>query len=138
MARSRDVSPVPIPMDDIGFERLTQHFELGGVGIADAHDGRHSPSKPPWYRVVGHESVLDKDGPGQNNFLIPRKPLPNAPKSDNSNGTAVQAHIAWLYPTIMLATLLAGLGLAIGHHSYYRWLDGRLVGSAAKQQWSLR
>ena len=44
----------------------------------------------------------------------------------------------WVPPTMMCASLLLGIGLAVGHHIYYSWLNGQDVGSTNNQQWSLR
>jgi hypothetical protein len=129
MARSRDVSPVSIPLDDIALERISRNFDMGSLGITDAHDDSYSRSKAPSYRVTNRESVLGREALDPDGLLIPRKRFG---ESRNSSG------IHWLYPIRMTITLLAGLLLAIGHHIYYSWLDGRVVGSATKQQWALR
>jgi hypothetical protein len=54
------------------------------------------------------------------------------------NGTPRRPRLHWLIPSIMVLCLLAAVLLAIGHHCYYRWLDGQVVGSSDHQQWSLR
>lgn len=41
-------------------------------------------------------------------------------------------------PVTMTLCLACGIGLAAGHHLYYLWLDGKTVGGASEQQWSLR
>jgi hypothetical protein len=38
----------------------------------------------------------------------------------------------------MVVSLLCGIALTIGHHSYYNTLNGQEVGSSERQQWSLR
>ncbi|OCL04471.1 hypothetical protein AOQ84DRAFT_367485 [Glonium stellatum] len=38
----------------------------------------------------------------------------------------------------MAASLILGVCFAFGHHYYYHWLNGRLVGGIARQQWALR
>ncbi|KAM0418477.1 hypothetical protein ACHAPD_004836 [Fusarium lateritium] len=43
-----------------------------------------------------------------------------------------------LTPAAMASSLLLGLLLAIGHHFYYLYLDGRIVESQSQQQWFLR
>jgi hypothetical protein len=57
-------------------------------------------------------------------------------KSENKIIRPLRIH--WLAPSIMVSFLLAAVLLAIGHHCYYRWLDGQAVGSSNHQQWSLR
>lgn len=39
---------------------------------------------------------------------------------------------------IMSSCFIAGTGFAIGHHFYYQWLSGKIVGDTEKQQWALR
>ena len=59
--------------------------------------------------------------------------------SDNprrNNGPLIQRYIHWLSPTVMVASLIAGVCFAIGHHCYYTWLDGRVVGNVGRQQWA--
>jgi hypothetical protein len=46
--------------------------------------------------------------------------------------------VYWRTPALMIGTLILGSSLAIGHHSYYKWLNGQNVGSTNNQQWSLR
>ncbi|KAL6918538.1 hypothetical protein FSST1_010033 [Fusarium sambucinum] len=43
-----------------------------------------------------------------------------------------------LTPALMAGSLLLGLLLALGHHFYYLYLDGRIVESQSQQQWFLR
>ncbi|KAK5050832.1 hypothetical protein LTR84_003391 [Exophiala bonariae] len=44
----------------------------------------------------------------------------------------------WTSPAVMLSCFALGLLFAVGHHFYYRWLDGQVVGNTTRQQWSLR
>lgn len=44
----------------------------------------------------------------------------------------------WLYHLGMLLLLVVGIGLAIGHHLFYKSLHGTAIGSVSSQQWSLR
>lgn len=44
----------------------------------------------------------------------------------------------WYRPSVMVAFLLLGITLAVGHHRYYNMLHGLEVGSSTSQQWSLR
>lgn len=82
------------------------------------------------------ESAGDAPNRGSpDSCLIPRKPIA---ESHIIEETKVKRHIHWLLPTLMTISLLWGLLLAIGHHFYYHWLDGQIVGTAARQQWSLR
>ena len=46
--------------------------------------------------------------------------------------------IHWVSPTMMVVSLLCGVALTVGHHTYYKTLDGQEVGSSDSQQWSLR
>ncbi|KAF4457781.1 hypothetical protein F53441_354 [Fusarium austroafricanum] len=43
-----------------------------------------------------------------------------------------------LTPALMTGSLFLGLGLAIGHHFYYDFLNGRVVESQDQQEWFLR
>ncbi|KAM0364131.1 hypothetical protein ACHAO7_012148 [Fusarium culmorum] len=43
-----------------------------------------------------------------------------------------------LTPALMAGGLLLGLVVALGHHFYYLYLDGRIVKSQSQQQWFLR
>jgi hypothetical protein len=46
--------------------------------------------------------------------------------------------ISWTSPGYLLLCAISGVALAIAHHSYYQYLDGRITGSADDQQWSSR
>lgn len=46
--------------------------------------------------------------------------------------------ITWQSPVFIIATLLAGLALSLGHHCYYLTLSGTAAGDAAKQAWPVR
>ncbi|KAM0080783.1 hypothetical protein ACKRZS_007050 [Fusarium odoratissimum] len=43
-----------------------------------------------------------------------------------------------LTPVLMTGSLFLGLLLAIGHHLYYHYLDGRIIKSQNQQEWFLR
>ncbi|KAF5572748.1 hypothetical protein FPANT_12852 [Fusarium pseudoanthophilum] len=43
-----------------------------------------------------------------------------------------------LTPVLMTGSLFLGLVLAIGHHLYYHYLDGRIIKSQNQQEWFLR
>lgn len=44
----------------------------------------------------------------------------------------------WKAPSKMIALLVAGLVLAIGHHYYYRSLAGNIVTNSSDQEWKIR
>lgn len=44
----------------------------------------------------------------------------------------------WASPSIMVSYFTLGIVLALGHHLYYQWLNGQVVGDLTRQQWSLR
>ena len=44
----------------------------------------------------------------------------------------------WRLPTIMLLCLVCGCVAAVGHHFYFRSLDGTTVKSTTTQQWAIR
>ncbi|KUJ21294.1 uncharacterized protein LY89DRAFT_547954, partial [Mollisia scopiformis] len=60
----------------------------------------------------------------------------NNPRLDGQPNT--KKHVDWSNPTLMIMSLLAGIGFAVGHHFYYRWLNGKQVGDSHHQQWPLR
>lgn len=43
-----------------------------------------------------------------------------------------------LTPILMTGSLFLGLFLAVGHHLYYHYLDGRIIKSQNQQEWFLR
>lgn len=43
-----------------------------------------------------------------------------------------------LTPVLMTGSLFLGLLLAIGHHLYYHYLDGRVIKGQNQQEWFLR
>lgn len=64
------------------------------------------------------------------------QPLPAQHEQDT--GSRTRAKIHWLTPAAMLLSYIVGICLAVGHHLYYTMLDGDVVGSTDRQQWSLR
>jgi len=119
-------------MLDIGLESISQNFDLG---INDANNEGSLLVQKSSYLVgrqePGHET--NSANSDRSSLLDKRRR-----KSNTVKRTAAQGRIHWLYPALVILALLAGLVLSIGHHVYYRWLDGRVVGSATRQQWSLR
>lgn len=55
-----------------------------------------------------------------------------------SSSTFRDAITKWSAMLTMSSCFLLGLFLAIGHHCYYKWLDGQVVGDSDRQQWALR
>jgi hypothetical protein len=49
---------------------------------------------------------------------------------------ALKVH--WLRPTLMVGWLLLGAAVALGHHFFFSWLDGRVVQSKDEQEWYAR
>ncbi|KAF2647353.1 hypothetical protein K491DRAFT_723503 [Lophiostoma macrostomum CBS 122681] len=45
--------------------------------------------------------------------------------------------IYWLPPTMMCLSLFLGVGLAVGHHVYYSWLNGQDVGSVESNAFAI-
>jgi hypothetical protein len=46
--------------------------------------------------------------------------------------------VSWRTPTFIIFCALAGTTLAIGHHFYFKRLDGTPAGSTSRQQWAIR
>lgn len=84
-------------------------------------------------RVIEQSVAPDTESLGPGHSL-----LPQSNDGHDKNSELLKRRVYWLYPTAMGVSLLAGLIFAIGHHFFYRWLDGQIVGSTSKQQWSLR
>lgn len=96
-------------------------------------------------RMEAEASASDINISTQNQPLMPNKLQPPGIKREAQQDTSIRLllktfeHRAkWLYPFTMLLLLVLGIGLAIGHHSFYKSLSGRIVGSTSSQQWSLR
>lgn len=51
---------------------------------------------------------------------------------------SLERKLDWTNPALMVVSLFTGVCLAVLHHFYYLWLDGRLVRNSNKQQWALR
>jgi len=47
----------------------------------------------------------------------------------------VATEVHWLKPTLMIGWLVMGIAVALGHHFFYSWLDGRVVQSKEEQEW---
>lgn len=45
--------------------------------------------------------------------------------------------VTWKTPLLIVLWTLAGVGWAIGHHLYYRSLDGTKAGSSSQQHWAV-
>jgi hypothetical protein len=133
MAGFNENSRDPTHIDDIGLERLS----LPSSKAIDPYDSMCTPSKSSSYQATEREPEVDRGGiePDRFSLLHKHKLLQ---KFGSNDGAGNKNYIHWLYPTFMAVSFLAGLILAVGHHIYYRWLDGQPVGSVARQQWSLR
>jgi hypothetical protein len=132
MAKPNENSPESIPMLDIGLESMSQTFDLA---INDANNEGSLLAQHSSYLLRREEPAHETDSSNSYRPLLLDK---RQRKSSTTKRTTAQGRIHWLYPALMILALLAGLLLSIGYHVYYRWLDGRVVGSATKQQWSLR
>jgi len=109
---------------------------MRNIGLSRPDQWDTSTQKTFYHGV--EEIVINQDVPSQadsSSLLRKYEHKSSIPYVENK---VVEKHIHWRYPTVMVLTLLFGLLLAIGHHFYYRWLDGQAVGSDADQQWSLR
>ena len=133
MARSVENFRDSLQMDDIGLERLNQPLPLRSD---DLYDSMYTPTKASSYQVTERESEVGRGTTDQDRYsLLHKRGMFN---QSRSHGTISQRYVHWLYPTFMALSFLAGLILAVGHHIYYRWLNGQPVGSVTRQQWSLR
>lgn len=47
-------------------------------------------------------------------------------------------HIDLIAPIIMIASLVLGVGFALGHHFFYNSRDGTSVGNTTQQEWYIR
>ena len=45
--------------------------------------------------------------------------------------------VTWKTPLLMVLWTLAGFGWAVGHHLYFRSLDGTKAGSSSQQHWAV-
>lgn len=76
----------------------------------------------------------------------PTKPPSSAPGNLLANSDQVSQsmqkttiwQIHWRAPTLILGLLAVGIALALGHHFYYRSLNGTAVSSDTRQEWALR
>lgn len=105
--------------------------------------------RPSAYQYVQVQNSADRPietpGPDQD---IEDKPLPEPPEALSASRTRnvspsthperVGQRFDWANPLLMTVSLLVGVSLAVAHHFYYNWLDGRVVGDSNKQQWALR
>lgn len=133
--------------DLIDLDVFDMHDNDGQFSIhsIDAADQRPSAQQSPQFQVQTLAVVIDVPNSPQ---AVEDDPLPEAPetvsvskKRDASSSThrgSVDQVFNWGNPILMVMFLLIGISLAVAHHFYYLWLDGRVVGDSNKQQWALR
>jgi hypothetical protein len=63
--------------------------------------------------------------------------LQTTPLGDSEPPQRVKWGVGWRSPTTVIALFLIGTITAIGHHYYYKSLDGKEVVSVKKSQWSV-
>ncbi|PSR79068.1 hypothetical protein BD289DRAFT_375946 [Coniella lustricola] len=80
----------------------------------------------------------------------PNDNLCSGSPTDTKNATRARDHLApdllhttpwrihWKAPLFILGYLLVGIGFALGHHFYWRSLDGSLVDTQRDQEWAQR
>lgn len=97
------------------------------------------------HRMEAEASVSDINIPTQNQPLMADKLQPLGIKREAQQDSSIRVLVEnfehrakWFYPFTMLLLLVLGIGLAIGHHNFYKSLSGKIVGSTSSQQWSLR
>ena len=68
------------------------------------------------------------------------KPLPtiNTFETDEKPNEEHKSGLHWKAPTLLACSLLLGLVCSVGHHFFYRYWDGRIVGGATQQEWIVR
>lgn len=137
MSTSRDVSPISVAARDFGLEGLNLSFELESLQVIDTHDNTNSTPAFPSSQATHQPSLRGRRSPSPVDVSMPSKPLLQT-NGGNRTRSATIACIHWLHPTIMAVALTLGFPIAIGHHMYYRWLNGQVVGSTENQQWALR
>jgi hypothetical protein len=123
-----DVADHSYPLKDIS--RLSAEHPAQSEPLLEANDSK-SKNKIKQPLLPTPQSVPSSDE-GHND----RTKISAINKSGNETIRRPKVH--WLAPSVMVSSLLAAVLLAIGHHCYYRWLDGQAVGSSGHQQWSLR
>jgi hypothetical protein len=55
----------------------------------------------------------------------------------SKGGKYVKWGIHWRQPSYILLLTVSAIALALGHHFYYKSLDGTSAGSVIRQQWSI-
>lgn len=83
--------------------------------------------------------------PTQPPSSAPGNVLANSGQATGINGQVTQNkqktttwQMHWRAPTLILGLLAIGIALALGHHFYYRSLNGTAVSSDTRQEWALR
>jgi hypothetical protein len=79
-------------------------------------------------------------GNGRNSEAVPSNQwlLPDTKTHPADEVAYVKWGVPWGVPAMMVGFTLAGVAIAVGHHSYYMSLHGTTVGSSARQNWALR
>lgn len=78
----------------------------------------------------------DQDG---GDYVRPKKTQDTTQDTGTGTGTGTTTWgVNWRAPSLMLASLLCGAALALGHHFHYASLDGTVVSSGPRQEWALR
>ncbi|PKX88316.1 uncharacterized protein P174DRAFT_465245 [Aspergillus novofumigatus IBT 16806] len=65
----------------------------------------------------------------------PQSPVASASPRDGYTG---DMGIGWRHPALMVGLVISGAMLSMGHHFYYRSLDGGRVASREEQTWAIR
>lgn len=135
----RNLGPLPLSRLflhlHILFYRMSTHrIARKSIPLSDFNTDRSLFREERMSRVMPEQNTVPDTEP----FGPDRSLLLNRKNDHNEHEGSVRRQVYWLYPTSMGISLLAGLIFAVGHHFFYRWLDGQIVGGTSKQQWSLR
>jgi hypothetical protein len=95
--------------------------------------------QPPYYEQPGHPKL--EEGEEEEEEQTPKIVAflhPEDRAFGNNHLHSERTHKILSPPVIMLIGLVPGIAFAVVHHFYYSWLNGKVVGDTARQQWALR
>ena len=87
------------------------------------------------------EPRYDEEVESTNSKVLSPATPPSTKEMQHNEATSASKpsnHIDPIAPIIMIASLILGVGFALGHHFFYNSRDGTSVGNTTQQEWYIR
>jgi hypothetical protein len=130
------------PLSDDRYSTIQDQRAVSPVSVNSFSSNIETPSSIYLHNNTNLEAHLIRLPAFEQPILLeltdPRGPGQSVSEARQSKGGKyVKWGIHWSQPSYVLLLTVSAIALALGHHFYYKSLNGTPAGSATRQQWSI-